>query len=49
MFYSRCNSIFWVKNNYDKSKDTLIINADNGLENRSCRIQFIKKLVEIFS
>lgn len=37
---------FWLKNDYRKTKDTLIINADNGPENNSHRRQYIKRIVE---
>lgn len=37
---------FWLKNNYEKSKNTLIINTDNGSENSSRRTQFIKRILE---
>ncbi|MEG0578126.1 MAG: ISAzo13 family transposase [Bacilli bacterium] len=37
---------YWVKNNYHTSKDTLIINSDNGPENSSRRTQFLKRIIE---
>ena len=38
---------YWIENGYHHTKDTLIINADNGPENNSHRIQFIKRIVEL--
>ncbi|MEG0517183.1 MAG: ISAzo13 family transposase [Cetobacterium sp.] len=37
---------YWVKNNYHTSKDTIIINSDNGPENSSRRTQFMKRIIE---
>jgi transposase/IS1 family transposase len=37
---------YWITSGYEESKDTLIINSDNGPENGSRRTQFIKRLVE---
>jgi transposase len=37
---------FWIKSGYRETKDTLIINADNGPENSSRRTQFMKRIVE---
>ena len=37
---------YWIASGYRESKDTLIINSDNGPENSSRRTQFIKRLVE---
>ena len=37
---------YWISSGYRESKDTLIINSDNGPENGSRRTQFIKRLVE---
>lgn len=37
---------YWLKSGYHETKDTLIINADNGPENSSRRTQFMKRLIE---
>ncbi|MBW9159193.1 ISAzo13 family transposase [Clostridium tagluense] len=37
---------YWLKSGYWYSKDTLIINADNGPENSSRRTQFVKRIIE---
>jgi hypothetical protein len=37
---------YWVESGYSQTKDTIIINADNGSENNSHRTQFIKRIVE---
>lgn len=37
---------YWVKNGYCYSKDTLILNADNGPENSSRRTQFMKRMID---
>lgn len=46
-FHCGFDSRFWLQNNYDKSKNTLIINTDNGSENSSRRTQFIKRILEV--
>lgn len=40
---------YWLKSGYWYSKDTLIINADNGPENSSRRMQFMKRIIEFSS
>jgi hypothetical protein len=37
---------YWVASGYSLTKDTLILNADNGPENHSRRTQFMKRMVE---
>jgi hypothetical protein len=37
---------YWVASDYHLTKDTLILNADNGPENSSRRTQFMKRMVE---
>lgn len=37
---------YWINSGYRETKDTLIINSDNGPENSSRRTQFIKRIVE---
>lgn len=37
---------YWIEKGYHNTKDTIIINADNGPENNSHRTQFIKRIVE---
>jgi len=37
---------YWLESGYQYSKDTLIINADNGPENNSRRTQFMKRIIE---
>ena len=37
---------YWLESGYQQSKDTLIINADNGPENNSHRTQFVKRIIE---
>lgn len=37
---------YWFTSGYCDSKDTLIINADNGPENSSRRTQFMKRIME---
>ncbi|MCY9669233.1 ISAzo13 family transposase [Paenibacillus alginolyticus] len=37
---------YWMESDYHLTKDTLILNADNGPENSSRRIQFLKRIVE---
>lgn len=37
---------YWLKSGYQNSKDTLIINADNGPEKNSHRTQYIKRIIE---
>ena len=37
---------YWIESGYQYSKDTLIINADNGPENNSHRTQFMKRVIE---
>lgn len=38
---------YWIAKGYDKTKKTLVINADNGPENSSRRTQWIKRIVEL--
>nr|WP_278319516.1 hypothetical protein [Clostridium tepidiprofundi] len=38
---------YLIRNNYHITKYTIIINADNGLENNSRRTQFIKTMIEL--
>lgn len=45
-FMVDCIEAYWVKSGYWYSKDTLIINADNGPENSSRRTQFVKRIIE---
>lgn len=40
---------YWVESGFHLTKDTLIINADNGPENSSRRTQFLKRIVEFSS
>lgn len=37
---------YWVASGYHLTKETLILNADNGPENSSRRTQFMKRIVE---
>lgn len=37
---------YWLESGYQYSKDTLILNADNGPENSSRRTQFMKRIIE---
>jgi hypothetical protein len=37
---------YWLESGYQYSKDTLIINSDNGPENNSRRTQFMKRIIE---
>lgn len=37
---------YWIAKGYHLTKDTLILNADNGPENSSRRTQFMKRVVE---
>lgn len=39
---------FWIKNKYNETKDTLILNADNGPENNSRRKQFMFMTIHEF-
>ena len=45
-FMVDCIEAYWLKSGYWYSKDTLIINADNGPENSSRRTQFMKRIIE---
>lgn len=48
-FMVDCIEAYWLKSGYWYSKDTLIINADNGPENSSRRTQFVKRIIEFSS
>ena len=37
---------YWIQSGYANTKDTLILNSDNGPENNSRRTQFMKRMVE---
>jgi hypothetical protein len=45
-FMVDCLETYWLKSGYLDSKDTLLLNADNGPENSSCRTQFMKRMME---
>lgn len=45
-FMVDCLETYWLKSGYLNSKNTLLLNADNGPENSSRRTQFMKRMME---